>query len=390
MIDSSAIRLQGITWNHSRGFLPMVATAQRFHELHPQYRISWEVRTLQDFADASVADLAGRCDLLVIDHPSVVGAAEENLLFPLDAWIPASFLQNQKEHSAGRSYESYVHGGHLWALPIDAATPVSGWRTDLLAELPKTWPELMELAAAGRVAIPAIPLDSLMHFFMLCVSLGEEPFRNGERVVGEDAGREALGLLRSLVQRCDPACLMRNPIATWEELARGDRVAYCPFAYGYSNYARTGYAKHPLSFGGLVSLPNGTALRSVLGGAGLAVSARTHYPEICARYAEFVASPLCQSTLYFESGGQPGHRAAWLDDEVNRRSGDFFRRTLATLDAAWLRPRFTGYPAFQDRAGLLIHEHLRGQASDRQTIENLNRLVLQVPATSRKSEHATA
>jgi len=369
----------------------MVATAQRCHELNPLVRIEWEIRTLQDFADASVTRLAQEYDLLVIDHPSVPGAAEAGALLPLDEWMTASFVQNQAAHSVGRSYESYVHNGHLWALAIDAATPVSGWRPDLLDTPPATWAELLDLARAGMVAIPAIPIDSLMHFFMLCVSLGEEPLQRYEIVVKDDIGREALDLLRSLLALCDPICLARNPIATWEALSSGDRVAVCPFAYGYSNYARDGYAHHRISFGGLPSLPGGQALRSVLGGAGLAVSARSPHRDVCVSYAEFVASPACQSRLYFESGGQPGHRAAWLDDEVNRRSHNFFRDTLATLDAAWLRPRFSDYPSFQDRAAAVIHEHLFGRTGDRETLRRLNDLYLQTSfTTGKKGAHATA
>ena len=32
-------RLTGITWNHTRGYLPLVATAQRFSEMHPEVEI---------------------------------------------------------------------------------------------------------------------------------------------------------------------------------------------------------------------------------------------------------------------------------------------------------------------------------------------------------------
>jgi len=66
---SKNIILKGITWNHSRGFLPMVATAQRFAELYPNVQITWEKRSLQAFADYSIQELAERFDLLVIDHP---------------------------------------------------------------------------------------------------------------------------------------------------------------------------------------------------------------------------------------------------------------------------------------------------------------------------------
>ena len=49
-------KLKGITWNHTRGLLPMVATSQRFTELNTGIEISWEKRSLQDFADASIED----------------------------------------------------------------------------------------------------------------------------------------------------------------------------------------------------------------------------------------------------------------------------------------------------------------------------------------------
>ncbi|MBW7895866.1 MAG: carbohydrate ABC transporter substrate-binding protein, partial [Opitutaceae bacterium] len=52
------IRLRGIAWNHSRGFTPMVATAQRYGELHPHVEITWEKRSLQAFADAPIEKLA--------------------------------------------------------------------------------------------------------------------------------------------------------------------------------------------------------------------------------------------------------------------------------------------------------------------------------------------
>ena len=54
---SEQIILKGITWNHSRGFVPMTATAQRFSELNPNVEITWEKRSLQQFADLSIGQL---------------------------------------------------------------------------------------------------------------------------------------------------------------------------------------------------------------------------------------------------------------------------------------------------------------------------------------------
>jgi hypothetical protein len=53
----------------------MVATAQRYSELHPDVQIDWYIRSLQSFADDSIATLSTNYDLLVIDHPSIVEAA---------------------------------------------------------------------------------------------------------------------------------------------------------------------------------------------------------------------------------------------------------------------------------------------------------------------------
>ncbi|MGH2562600.1 MAG: ABC transporter substrate-binding protein, partial [Thermomicrobiales bacterium] len=337
--------LCGITWNHSRGFLPLVATAQRFMEMHPGITITWQTRSLQAFADEPIARLAERFDLLVIDHPFAGHAAAHPILVPLDEHLPPDFLAGQAANSVGPSHASYQAGGHQWALAIDAATPVSSWRPDLLArhqvELPHTWDELLALARRGLVALPAIPIDNLMAFYMLCLALGEEPFTcsgGPDEVVGREVGVAALEAVRELVALCDPACLERNPIQTYEAMVGGDEIVYCPFAYGYANYARPEYAANPLAFGGLVTL-DGRRLRSTLGGTGLAISRRCRDLDRALAYAQFVASPERQAGLYAVAGGQPGHRRAWLDPEVNRICHGYFRDTLPTLDEAYLRPR---------------------------------------------------
>src|ERR1051326_8864567 len=284
--------LRGITWNHTRGFLPMVATAQRFSELKPDIEIRWEKRSLQQFADWPIERLAEIYDALVIDHPFAGYAADHDVILPLDNHISSSFLANLAANSVGQSHFSYFYRGHQWALAIDAAAPVCGFRTDLLskagADLPSTWEELLDLARRGLVAVPAIGIDSLMNFYMLCGGLGEEPFRRQERVVSQDVGLCALGMLRDLIGLCDKYCLRRNPIATWDLLARGDGVALCPFAYGYSNYSRRGYGVHPLRFGGLLRIDNGRRLRSTLGGAGLAISAHCAHRREAIQYCEYV------------------------------------------------------------------------------------------------------
>ena len=380
-MTKNVVQLRGITWNHSRGFLPMAATAQRFEETHPEVSILWTKRTLQEFADYPVQKLAETFDLLIIDHPFVGYAANHPVLLPLDDYLPADYLADQAANSVGPSHASYQYGGHQWALAVDGATPVSAARLDLLeaaaASVPQTWEELLGLARRGLVAVAALPVDCLMNFFMLCATQGELPCADPEMFISEDLGGWALEQLRELVSLCPPACLSWNPIQTYEAMTGRDSIGYCPFAYSYSNYARPGYARKVLYFDDLVSLGRHGGLRSTLGGTGLAISVTCRYPEIALEYAQFVASGACQRTLYFQSGGQPAHRSAWLDDEVNRASHNFFRNSLPAMERAYLRPRYDGYIYFQDYGGPVVHEYLAQGGEPALFVRRLQRLYLE-------------
>ena len=369
------IRLRGITWNHSRGYLPMVATAQRFSETRPDLDIVWEKRALKSFGDDPVEPLADGFDLLVIDHPSIGEAVKCGALVPLDEYLPKEFLDDQARHSVGKSHESYQFERHQWALAIDAAAPVSARRPVLLEQsgltVPKTWSELMALARRGWVAVPGVPVDCLLNFYMMCSSLGEDPFSKEGIIVSPAVGAQALSLLRELMNLCPEVCYSWDPIATFEAMASHDNIGYCPFAFGYVNYSRYGYASYRLQFGDLVTLDDQGPLRSTLGGTGLAISSRCQYLQKALDYARFVASPLCQRGLYFESGGQPGHRKAWLDKTLNFASLDFFQTTLAALDRAYVRPKYNGYLQFQADAGAIVQEYLRAGGD---TTSVLNRL----------------
>jgi multiple sugar transport system substrate-binding protein len=117
-------------------------------------------------------------------------------------------------------------------------------------------------------------------------------------------------------------------------------------------------------------------LRTTLGGTGLAVSSRCSHLEVAGRFAEFVAGPEYQRTQFVENGGQPGHRAAWTDPENNRRTHDYFAATLPCLDRAYLRPRYPGSLAFQDRdgGGVQIREYMMDGGDPKQVMQALHRL----------------
>lgn len=372
-------RLKGITWNHTRGLLPMVATAQRFTELNPGIEISWEKRSLQEFADASIEDLAKRFDLMVIDHPWTGFGAQTNVILPLSDHLSPAYIKDQEINTVGKSYGSYVFNNKLWALPIDAATPVASARIDLLEKqglkVPQTYDDLLALAKKGLVAFAGIPVDVLMSFYSYCCSLGEAPFQSEEQVISPETGKKALQMFRELAQLMDKANFNRNPIQVYEAMVNSDEIAYCPFAYGYSNYSRTGYSKNLLHFYDLVRL-NDQPMISSLGGTGLAVSSFSeHIPEAI-KYAEFTASSQVQQTIFADNGGQPGHLQAWKNDRINALTHDYFKNTLPALERAFLRPRYYGHMYFQDHAGDVVRDYLMNGGDENAVLEELNALYI--------------
>ncbi len=351
--------LRGITWDHPRGTGGLEATASVYNQSHEETHVAWERRSLRDFGEQDLDDLAESYDLLIIDHPFVGLAAREGCLQPFDAVVPSEFLHLQHEQSVGPSHRSYEYAGHQWALAVDAAAQVSAFRPDLLDGPPVDWDSVTELALRDgqRIAIPLTPTDAFASFMSLCANGGEPPFVHEDRIVSRDAGLHALSFLQRLGGLVNGVSFTLDPPGVLEMMSTTDEIAYAPLLFGYSNYSRPGFRPKPVRFADIPSSGEGPT-GSLLGGAGIAISSRCGDVRAAADYSMWVCQPEVQRGLYFESGGQPGNRVAWLDAGVNRKSGDFFTRTLATLTSAYLRPRYDGYVAVQSACGKIIREGL--------------------------------
>jgi len=374
--------MKGITWNHTRGYVPMVATSQRYAELNPEIQIQWEKRSLQGFADDPIEKLAQEYDFLIIDHPHIGAMAETGAVLPLDEYVPSDFLHDQYINQIGHAHENYYYNGHQWALSIDAAAPVASWREDKFAELglklPESWNELIALAKLGYVLLPAIPVDSLMNIYPLCLDQSNDLFRNKTVIADIEILEFALSGLKELVDYCDPKSLKCNPIKVYEILANNnEKEIYCPMAFSYSNYSREGYCDHPLTFGNVLKGPSGNQLRTTIGGAGIAISKKCTDVDVALDYVRYVMSPSCQRTLYFDSGGQPGHRSAWLDKRTNELSRNFFQNTLETMDNSYTRPRYNGHMYFQDKASIVVHEYLTEKISIHDCVKTINSIYVE-------------
>ena len=375
------IQLRGMTWAHARGFDPMVATATEFSARHPGVSITWEKRSLQAFADHPLDDLAAQYDLIVVDHPHCGFVARDGCLLALDQPEFEAELAAISAQSLGGSHESYQYTGRQWALAIDAATQVAAYRPDLLSKenVPTTWNQVVQLAEAGRVVWSLKPVDAISSFNSLAANRGTPVATSHDRLIAPADGAAVLEAMTSVARHVPSEAHNMNPpeVLDWLSKQGNDQYAYCPLLYGYTNYARTGFAERLVRFSDAPALGNAGPSGTQLGGTGIAVSARTKHPDVAMKYAYWIAGASCQSTLFFDAGGQPGNAAAWDDERCNKVANDFFRDTRATHDGAWIRPSDDGYLDFQDLGGSRIHDYLVSGGDVRVVVDDLNQLYVQ-------------
>jgi multiple sugar transport system substrate-binding protein len=296
--------------------------------------------------------------------------------------VDSAFIDDQARNSVGPSHASYEWDGHLWALAIDAAGHVSAYRPDLLEQLgaavPETWDEVWALdelarAAGKRISLPNKAVDTLASLLTLCANAGTDPYED-ESVAPRDVALEHLETVQRLTEASPPEAFGWNPILLLEHMAEDDDVVvYCPMLFGYSNYSRPGFRRNLVRFRPVPSAGLGPR-GGVIGGAGLGISSRCANVEAARDYAMYVASPEIQRTLYVESGGQPGHRAAWIDAGANELSSGYFEETLPGLDAGYLRPRYDGALLVQNEGGDILWEFLRTGGERNEVLDTIDAL----------------
>ena len=351
--------LKGITWDHPRGYEPLVAAAVQYEKIYG-IRIEWQKRSLALFGDQSIEELSRKFDLLVVDHPHVGTMAHTGCISPINNWISNNEIASLKLASGEPSFSSYLYKEHQWALPVDAAFQTAAYRNDLLPQPPllQNWEQVLDLAKALRkiklnMGMALSPTDCLCSFLSLTAQLGS-PIREGNKMlIDPKIGHQALALLRQLRDMVHEKSLDWNPIQLYDQMSEQDEIAYSPLGFCYSNYSRLGFRKKLLSF----INPPGTR-QAVLGGAGIAVSSSSMYKREAAQFVFWVCSDEIQNDLYVLFQGQPAHQKTWKDERANRITNNFFSQCIEGLQSAYIRPRYHGWPTFQQSMGEIIHEFL--------------------------------
>ena len=85
-----------------------------------------------------------------------------------------------------------------------------------------------------------------------------------------------------------------------------------------------------------------------------------------------ITSAECQSTMYVQHGGQPGHRSAWTDPSANHLTNNFFTQVLPVMENGYMRPRYNGYLHFQDHAGDPLQHCLLHDTDPQKALDAMN------------------
>lgn len=375
------IELKGIAWDHKRGFDPLVSCTNEFRKLNPNIFIHWDKRSLKEFGDFPVSKLAEEYDLLIIDHPFSGEAASKNILENLSSFFSADELIELKENSVGKTFDSYYYDNKLMALPIDAAALVSvvnkRWFDLVGSNIPKTYYDVFALYRSlpkqKKILVSLCATDIWCVFLSLCATSTDGKFINDIYGFDLEVSVKQLDAIKGLCLISDRDPLSLNPIQVLELMGKDDTYIYSPYLFGYVKYSIEGECQNLLHFFDAPIATKGST-STILGGAGIAISSKSNWKEASAKFVKYVTSPEIQSSLYFESGGQPSHLSAWNSEKINQVSNNFFRNTKSTLTNAYVRPRFPGWNYFQDEGSLLVHDGISKNINSRTIALHLNEL----------------
>lgn len=382
--------LRGLSWDHPRGYWALEEVARSAGAP----TVLWERQPLEGFEDGPDEEQASNYDLIVVDHPAIGAPAAAGWLLPMEELFSNAELAAWASKTVGRSFESYKFDSHQWALPVDAAVQVGAWHARVFHEgenptagTPKTWADVAEVGHEIPMVLCLGGPHALLMLAAIALSAGGSLMAEPDRFISRDAGEAAFEMMQQLSSLSEPSISLGNPIAVLEAVASGAAV-YCPLVYGYVTYQSAG--RDQLRAVDAPSWGLGGRRGSVLGGAGVAVSSRCGRLAAATCELRRLMAPSVQVGTYAAFGGQASLVAAWEDPNVDQQTNGFYRATRATIDEAWVRPRWPGYTSFQRHGSEVVREGLRSGAKASSVLAALDDVWSRANAYSQENAESQA
>ena len=346
--------LRALGWDHPRCMSPMRACAERWREM-TGVEIDWEARSLEAFGDQPLEEAAARLrpDR---DRPPVLRARRRHPLpdaarraaRPLGAGRAAG-RRGRPQPRLVRLRRPPVGAGDRRRLPGDGGARRAARRRSRCRRpgAPcSSWPAAGQGRSRCRSPLPT-PSPAGSASPRRTVRSRSPTGRVSETATATLAELARLGPAEALGWE-PPDILGRH-----DDNGR-DRLRAADLRLQHLLVAR------PSGPAGSPTCRRSTASPAAPCSAGPAWrSPRRHLqPGPAAEFAAWASGGEAQREIVARTGGQPGHRSAWDDPELDRISGGFYSGTRASIDGAWVRPREEWWPVFQLDAGRLLTENL--------------------------------
>lgn len=346
-------RITGVAFNHPRIIEPLRASAQSFMEKNPRTRIDWVQNSLAEFEETSLRLNSERYDIFAFDHPLIGDSLVEGGILDLEEIRPG-LIESLQERSLGFSLDSYIYSESLLGVPFDGASQNSAWvRSKFTGVQPPTnFSELSDFVDAnGRttVALPLSPTHASCTF--LTIAASSLPILDADDfLMDRDRLVMAHSNFKALVGMVDPISFSMNPISLLAEMSEGSSFIFSPYVFGYGIYSSSDFASNPLSFGAALSV-DGSPASSIIGGAGIAISKKTHDPDLAMDYLDYLVSDASMTEIVGPHRGQGGIESGWGDGANEEMSEYFFGPTYSSMKSAFIRPRYSGFVNFLSELG---------------------------------------
>lgn len=369
---------------------------RRFIELHPDIEV--ELVPTPDSADQRhqlyvqwLNAGAESPDVLQLDVVWTAELAAAGWLLPLDAYEPETEAFFEQAIDANR------YGGRLYALPLFVDAGMLYWRTDLLDHPPRTFDELYRQAeramrehgvrhgfvwqGARYEGLVTLYLEYLVGFG------GQLVDEKGEALPERDAAVSALSSLREAIQR---GITPRAVLAWQEEQTRfafqnGDAVFMRNWPYAYplmqdrADSAVAGrFAVAPMPAG-----PGGRSA-ATLGGAQLAVNARSRHPDAAYALVDFLTQPEQMIERARLAGQYPARTALYESEALADALPLAPEEARRVFELAVPRPVTPVYAELSTALSIPLHRALSGQVSPEVAARTATRRMNEVLEAARR------
>lgn len=258
--------------------------------------------------------------------------------------------------------------GRLYALPWFVDTGMLYWRTDLMASAPETFEQLTSIARRalddGAVASGFVwqgaRYEGLVTVFLehLTGFGGAILDDRGEVVIASPASVRALTFMRDAIYRED---IVPQAVLTWQEeqtrfaFQNGGAAFMRNWPYAAALLSREGESAVAGRFG-VAAMPHaGGRSAAALGGAQLAINARSRQPDAAWALIEYLTAPAQMIERAQVAGQFPSRRSVYSDPRLAAALPIPPERAREIIDTAVPRPVT---PVYSQLSGILqIHLH---------------------------------